>query len=112
MVPARLAPVTLTLSNVAVLSAVLSCAVTARPAVAPIVMATFVPASGVQATPLVEYDAVNVLPARTSFNHCGGVAARTQPTTLIVAAPAAGRTCIATPLVGVSNTETSMPLVA
>src|SRR5689334_8751084 len=94
---------TLTLSNAAVLSDVLSCDVTAKPAVPAAAIVTFVLASCVHVEPSGEYDAVNVAPDRTSRTHCGGMTGLIQPVTLIVAAPVVERTSNATPFVGVSR---------
>ena len=55
-----------TLSKVEVFSAVLLCAVTDRPACAPLAMVTLIVPTGVQVTPSADVDPVNVLPDRAS----------------------------------------------
>src|SRR4051812_29997703 len=82
------------------------------PASAPVCMVTFVWPSCVQAEPSGEVKPVNVLPDRTIRTQYGGVGPLTQPVTLMEAAPVLGRTCRATPLVGVSNTAALIELVA
>ena len=64
--PAGAAAGMITLSNVELFNVVSLCAVTDRPACAPLAMVTLIVPTGVQVTPSADVDPVNVLPDRAS----------------------------------------------
>src|SRR5690349_20972616 len=96
------AVVTVTLSIVAVAVCLLSWLLTGVPTSTSAGSVTVAEPIAVHAVPSDEYDAVTVLPVRTSLTHIGAAPATAWFTLM---PPAALRHCIAIPLPGVTNSD-------